>query len=165
MSDLPIQPGIKLDQKHSIDVHQKKIDDRRFIPEQYQKVAENMEQQFAEYMLQEMNKTVERTEEDSAGMDFYRSLQTTDQAKNMAKQDLIGLQNVILDQIYPKRLRNEMALKQYQAQAERIHHPREEYKIEKKGATIELGKNESDPEQLAEVAIKMANKNSEGDKP
>jgi hypothetical protein len=61
----------------------------------------------------------------------------------MAKQNNLGLQNVILDQIYPKRMRNEMALKQYQAQADLIHHNLPSYKLEKKTDTIQMGKNDS----------------------
>lgn len=126
-------------------LNNKTIDDRKYIPKQYQEVAENMEQQFAEFMVNQMNKAVEENDNDNSGggMDYYKSLQTSERAKMMAKQNNLGLQTVILDQIYPKRMRNEMALKQYEAQADRIHHNLPSYKIDKKTDTIKMGKNES----------------------
>ncbi len=124
---------------------QKPIDDRKYIPKQYQEVAESMEQQFAEYMLQQMNRTVGEEDEGSGGMDYYKSLQTSERAKAMAQQNNLGLQEMILDQIYPKRMRNEMALKQYEAQANRLHHNLPSYKMDKKVDTIQMGKNDSSP--------------------
>jgi len=130
-------------------IDRKPVDDKKFIPKQYQEVAESMEQQFAEFMLKQMNKAVDESEsQDSGGsMDYYKSLQTTERAKMMAKQNNLGLQNVILDQIYPKRMRNEMALKQYEAQADRIHHNLPTYKIDKKADIIKMGKNDSTPQE------------------
>ncbi len=126
----------------------KPVDDKKYIPKQYQEVAENMEQQFAEFMLNQMNKAIGENEgEEVPGMDYYKSLQTSERAKMMSKQNNLGLQNVILDQIYPKRMRNEMALKQYEAQAERIHHNLPSYKIDKKDDIIEMGKNDSTPQE------------------
>lgn len=121
----------------------KAIDDRKYIPKQFQEVAESMETQFAETMVKQMNQTVDETPGDDSGMEYYKSLQTTERAKMMAKQNNLGLQTVILDQIYPKRLRNEMALKQYETQANLIHHNLPSYKLEKKTDTIEMGKNDS----------------------
>jgi Rod binding domain-containing protein len=148
ISDKPIYHGINLPDKEkpkSLD-QQKPIDDRQYIPKQYQEVAESMEQQFADYMLQQMNKTTGEEDADgSGGMDYYKSLQTSERAKAMAQQNNLGLQGMILDQIYPKRMRNEMALKQYEAQANRIHNNLPSYKIEKKTDTIVMGKNESSP--------------------
>ena len=106
-----------------------------------------MEQQFAEMMLDQMAKTVDVAEEDSGGMgmDFYKSLEKSERAKTMTSQNTLGLQDTILDQIYPKRMRNEMALKQYEAQANRIHQNLPSYKIDRKTDTIEMGKNDSTP--------------------
>jgi Rod binding domain-containing protein len=113
-----------------------------------------MEQQFAEFMLTQMNKAVgENDAEDSNGMDYYKSLQTSERAKAMSKQNNLGLQNVILDQIYPKRMRNELALKQYEAQADRLHHNLPSYKIDKKADTIKMGKNDSPQVTNAEAGV------------
>jgi Rod binding domain-containing protein len=131
----------KTQQAKSLDY--KAVDDRRYIPKQYQEVAESMESQFAETMVKQMNQAIDEAPGEDSGMDYYKSLQTTERAKMMAKQNNLGLQNVILDQIYPKRMRNEMALKQYQAQADLIHHNLPSYKLEKKTDTIQMGKNDS----------------------
>jgi Rod binding domain-containing protein len=128
------------------DLNQKRIDDKQFIPKQFKDVAVGMEQNFAEMMLNQMNKAVDQNEtEDSAGMDYYKGLQTSEQAKIMAQKNNLGLQDVILDQIYPKRLRNEMALKQYEAQVDRIHHNLPKLEASIKNDTIIMGKNESTP--------------------
>jgi len=140
----------------------KAVDDRKYIPKQYQDVAESMETQFAEAMIKQMNETIDEAPGEDSGMDFYKSLQTTERAKMMAKQNNLGLQNVILDQIYPKRMRNEMALKQYEAQADLIHHNLPSYKLAKKTDTIEMGKNDSTSGSDSKVQIRQ---NSEGGLP
>ncbi len=148
VSNTPVYNGINIpDKDKPRELNQpKKIDDRQYVPKQYQEVAEGMEQQFAEYMLQQMNKTVnEEDAENAAGMDFYKSMQTSERAKAMAQQNNLGLQEMILDQIYPKRMRNEMALKQYEAQANRLHHNLPSYKMDQKIDTIVMGKNDSSP--------------------
>lgn len=145
----PINPGIAVNNQHKPkELNQgRKIDDREFIPKQYKEVAANMEQQFAEMMLEQMSRTVEESEmsEGGMGMDYYKSLQKSERAKAMTEQNNLGLQNMILDQIYPKRMRNEMALKQYEAQTNRIHQNLPSYKIDRKADTIEMGKNDSTP--------------------
>lgn len=140
----------------------KAIDDRKYIPKQFQEVAESMESQFAETMVKQMNQTVDETASEDSGMDYYKSLQTSERAKMMAKQNNLGLQPVILDQIYPKRLRNEMALKQYEAQANLIHHNLPSYKLEKKNDTIVMGKNDSTSVPGEKT---IAGQNSEGGLP
>ena len=150
----------KTQQPKSLDY--KAIDDRKYIPKQYQEVAESMETQFAEAMVKQMNETIDEAPGEDSGMDFYKSLQTTERAKMMAKQNNLGLQNVILDQIYPKRMRNEIALKQYEAQADLIHHNLPSYKLAKKTDTIEMGKNDSTSESDNKVQIRQ---NSEGGLP
>lgn len=122
-----------------------KIDDRQYIPKQYKEVAANMEQQFAEMMIDQMSRTVDESESEGGGMgmDYYKSLQKSERAKTMTAQNNLGLQDMILNQIYPTRLRNEMALKHYEAQNNRIHQNLPSYKIDRKADTIEMGKNDS----------------------
>jgi Rod binding domain-containing protein len=129
--------------KQARSLDNKSIDDRKFIPKQYQDVAESMETQFAENMIKQMNQTIETTDTEDSGMDYYKSLQATERAKMMAKQNNLGLQTVILDQIYPKRLRNDLSLKQYENQASLLHHNLPSFKLEKKTDTITMGKNDS----------------------
>ena len=118
INSLPIIPGIAVNKKaqpRSVDLGPA-VDDRHFIPKQYKEVAASMEQQFAEMMLDQMSRTVDEAESENgaAGMDYYKSLQKSERAKTMTMQNNLGLQDVILNQIYPKRIRNEMALKQYE---------------------------------------------------
>ena len=149
INNLPINPGISVNkQVKPKSVNQgPQIDDREYIPKQFKEVAASMEQQFAEMMLDQMSRTVDEAESESGGMgmDYYKSLQKSERAKTMTDQNNLGLQNMILDQIYPKRMRNEMALKHYEAQNNRIHHNLPSYKNDTKTDKIEMGKNDSLP--------------------
>lgn len=163
VSGIEINRGISTtNSKQAKSLDYKAVDDRQYIPKQFQEVAESMETQFAETMVKQMNQTVDETASEDSGMDYYKSLQTTERAKMMARQNNLGLQTVILDQIYPKRLRNEMALKQYEAQANLIHHNLPSYKLEKKNDTIDLGKNDSTSKPGDNT---ITGKNSEGGLP
>ena len=164
MSISNVEPnrGINTTVKQAKSLDYKAVDDRKFIPKKYQDVAESMEAQFAETMVKQMNQTIDETPSEDTGMDYYKSLQTTERAKMMSQQNNLGLQNVILDQIYPKRMRNEMALKQYEAQADLIHHNLPSFKIEKKTDTIQMGKNDSTSVSGEKT---IAGQNSEGGLP
>ncbi|MBC7712486.1 MAG: rod-binding protein, partial [Rhizobacter sp.] len=144
----PVNTGISVENNRpkALSTEQgQRIDDRKYIPAKYKEVAANMEQQFAEMMIDQMNKTVEENSdgENDAGMDYYKSMQKSDRAKSLTQQNNLGLQDMILNQIYPKRMRTELGLKQYEAQTNRIHHNLPSYKIDKKVDTIEMGKNDS----------------------
>jgi len=154
--------GIATTANQAKELNNKTVDDRKFIPKQFQEVAESMESQFAEAMLKQMNQTINETSDEDSGMDFYKSLQTSERAKMMSKQNNLGLQNVILDQIYPKRLRNELGLKQYESQSNLTHHNLPSYKITKNTDIIEMGKNES---PQVSGGITTTRQSSEGDTP
>ena len=78
---------------------------REHIPDAYKKVAKGMEQQFVEFMINEMDKTAGKMDHSMAGK-YYRSLLNTERAKIMTEVNGgMGLQDMILDQIYPKNLR------------------------------------------------------------
>lgn len=163
VSNIDINRGISTaNSKQPKSLDYKAVDDRKYIPKQFQEVAESMEGQFAETMVKQMNQTIDEAPGDDTRMEYYKSLQTSERAKMMAKQNNLGLQTVILDQIYPKRLRNEMALKQYEAQANLIHHNLPSYKLEKKTDTIDMGKNDSAPVSSEKT---IAGQNSEGGLP
>lgn len=90
--------------------------DDRFIPEDHKNVARGMEQQFAEYMLQQMNNTIEKNESEAqdSAQTYYENMQTTERAKMMADaKGGLGVQKIILNQIYPERLRTEMNYNNY----------------------------------------------------
>ena len=103
-------PGISLEKKNKPtpikNSHPR--DDTRFIPEPFKKVARGMEEQFINYMLGQMNKSVDKAKDASSAMDYYNSLQDNERSKILANKDGgLGLQKVILNQMYPKHLRNE----------------------------------------------------------
>lgn len=80
----------------------------RYVPSAYKKVAGELESQFNQLMLEQMGKTVDRTEEESTAESYYEALLTAERAKAMsAGEKGLGIKKMVLDQIYPKRLRNE----------------------------------------------------------
>ena len=92
-------------------------DSTRYVPDEFKNVAKDLESQFAELMLKEMNKAAEPSQEASTAENIYNELLTTERSKALSEnKGGLGLQNMILDQIYPKRLRNEIT---YEAQLKR----------------------------------------------
>lgn len=149
ISELTKTKGIPTDNSKTIEIRSDRslADDQKFIPEPFKAVARGMEEQFAELMLNEMNKTVEQSSVgagDEAGMDFYKSLQKSEQAKLISAKDILGLQKIILDQIYPKSMRNKVALDHYHKQNDRQrHHILPSYNIGEKIDTIKKGEEQS----------------------
>jgi len=71
------------------------------IPKAYKKIAEGMERQFLQYMLEKMKDTAKTQNQDTAGK-YYQSLMTSEHARVMAsKNEGLGIQKLILQQIYP----------------------------------------------------------------
>ncbi len=102
----------------------KNLSDKKFIPKEYKDVAKGMEAQFAQYLISQMRKSIGKEGPTSQSEQFYNSMLDTERAKAMANKNQLGIQDTILNQIYPKRLRNEitfnhhlqkqkMALEQY----------------------------------------------------
>ncbi|MCO4792640.1 MAG: rod-binding protein [Bacteriovoracaceae bacterium] len=92
-------------------------DDTRFIPEPYKKVASGFEQEFARFMIDQMEKTVPSESPDSQATSYYKSITTAERAKTMAETgEGLGLKGMILDQIYPKYKRTELGYNSYKAQ-------------------------------------------------
>jgi hypothetical protein len=66
-------------------------------------------------MITQMNNSI-GSEETNSGAKYYKSLLNSERADVMATKDQgLGLQKVILDQIYPQRMRSEIAYKQFLA--------------------------------------------------
>ena len=73
------------------------------IPSAYREVAQGLEAQFVELMLQEMEKTVPHSANDQAS-EIYRSMLNTERAKLMANHgEGMGIAQMILQQIYPQK--------------------------------------------------------------
>lgn len=99
--------------KNSKPVNSKQIDSKEYIPEPYREVAAGMEEQFANFMITEMEKSVGTKQFDTAS-DYYSSLMRKERSKVMSNKESLGLQNVILDQIYPEAQRSKEAYDAYQ---------------------------------------------------
>jgi|GEM_PF-6448568 Rod binding domain-containing protein len=142
-----------LQHSQSLERAQKKADanSKRHIPEPYLKTAQSMEQQFAEFMLQQMQKTT-GSDNDTAS-DYYKSLQRTEQAEQMAQTGKgLGIQDLILDQIYPKSRRSEMAHNAYKQQ--------QAAQMGNRPSFIRMDKVDAQPEDI-KMAVDKAIKNRE----
>jgi len=98
---------------------------KEFVPDKFKEVAGSMEQQFSEMMLQEMHKTIDRTEPENNAETFDKSLQTQEYAKSLSNgDDGTGLKKMILDQIYPQHMRNEINFRRFQGQQLAANQPK-----------------------------------------
>ena len=88
--------------------------DFRNIPKPYVDLAKKIEGEFAKLMVEQMKKSVDKNEEDSSAMDFYDSLMTQEQSTAMVGKEGLGVSKLILDQIYPQRLRTEENLRAFE---------------------------------------------------
>lgn len=75
-----------------------------YIPKEAINAAQGFESEFAKIMLNEMQNSIPKSSSSSA-QEIYTQLLTDERAKAMAQTNQLGIQNVILDQIYPKPLR------------------------------------------------------------
>jgi Rod binding domain-containing protein len=74
----------------------------------YVDVAEGMETQFSNHMIEQMRKSIPREKELSSAESYYESLMDHEHAKSMAQSDSgLGLKKVILDQIVPAHLKQQ----------------------------------------------------------
>lgn len=89
---------------------------KKYIPKPYVEAAQSMEKQFVKLMIDEMKKTSQSEKPASTGMDYYMDLESEERAKAMVQRDQIGLQDLILDKIYPEKYRNVHAFNAYQQQ-------------------------------------------------
>lgn len=83
----------------------------RRIAKEIQDVAEGMETQFVNHLLTEMNKTVEKNEEESTAESFYQSMLNNERATAISKKGEIGLKDLIIDQLSPMRKNNSINTK------------------------------------------------------
>ncbi|MCB9060644.1 MAG: rod-binding protein [Halobacteriovoraceae bacterium] len=111
------------------------LDNLHLVPDPYKKVAAGMERQFADFMIQQMNKTV-GDETQSSGEQFYKSLQDSERARILTEKDGgLGLQRLILEQIYPKNQRTQENYKRYMANEQALQ------KISQRNKQIQINKD------------------------
>jgi Rod binding domain-containing protein len=102
---------------HKIPIQQKReVDSTQYIPEPYKKVAKGMESQFAQFMFEQMQKTVHSEKPESSADKYYKSLLSQHRADKLSDRGGLGIQKMILNQIYPTRLRNKMTYEAYKNQ-------------------------------------------------
>lgn len=93
-------------------------DPHQYIPEDHKKIAKGLEQQFVKYMIEQMQKTI-GNEKDSTALNYFKELNQNEQAKTMTEsKNGMGIQDLILDEIYPKKFRNPEAVQAYNAAKE-----------------------------------------------
>lgn len=93
--------------------NQKTYDKYKNIPKQYLEVAEGMEAQYINYMMNELNKSVQSESPESSAEKYYKSLINSERAEIMAKTDNgVGIKDLVLDQIYPQHMRRPVNIKQ-----------------------------------------------------
>jgi len=81
--------------------------DSKYIPEPYKKVASSMETQFLNFMISKMKNTINQNTPDSSAVEYYNGLINKERSNIMAKNNGgLGIQKLILNQIYPPHLRN-----------------------------------------------------------
>lgn len=90
--------------------------DEQYIPDPYKKVAKGMESQFAQFMLEQMQKTVHKNDPESSAERYYNSLLTQKRANKLSERGGLGIQEMILNQVYPTRLRNKITYEAYKQQ-------------------------------------------------
>ena len=84
-----------------------------YIPKEFKEVASSMERQFIEHMLEQMEKTTGK-KEDSTANNYYKSLQRNERSEIISNLSAEGsLKELILDQIYPQKFRNETSFNAY----------------------------------------------------
>ncbi len=91
---------------------------KRFIPKPYRDVAQAMEKQFIEHMLDQMSKTVPGQEKKDSSTRFYESMLKSERASLMAENNGgLGIQEMILNKIYPKSSNSHRNLNAYKRNA------------------------------------------------
>ncbi len=85
-----------------------KDDSYKYIPSKFLEVAESLETQFINHMLKQMQATTGEKPGSTAD-NYYKDLQTNERSKLMSQTTNKGsLKDLILNQIYPEKYRNEI---------------------------------------------------------
>jgi Rod binding domain-containing protein len=79
----------------------------------YKEIAEGMEEQFTNYLIDQMKKGIPKDEASSSAQNYYESLRDQEYAAKMAQSDTgIGLKRTILEQILPAHLKKTTGVNQ-----------------------------------------------------
>ena len=89
-----------------------------YVPKEFKEVAASMEKQFIQHMLEQMEKTTGEKEGSTAN-NYYKSLQRNERSEIISNLSEEGsLKELILDQIYPQKFRNETSFNAYKKMQE-----------------------------------------------
>jgi Rod binding domain-containing protein len=126
---------------------------RHFIPDEMKKVAESYEKQFAQFLLKEFHKSIPKSQGESTAKDIYEGWMINEQSNAIAQsRDGLGIKDLILDEVYPRKYRNEAAYNSFlQARANHALKARNAYK------EMEMKDNEFDSARIktkSELGIK-----------
>jgi len=93
---------------------------KEFIPKPYLELAEKLEKQFYNLLLNEMEKTVEKTEPQSTAEEYYNSLLSDKHAEIFSQNpNNNGIKDLILNEVYPQRFRSKAVFEHYNKEAQR----------------------------------------------
>jgi Rod binding domain-containing protein len=82
------------------------------VPKPYLDVAKGMEKQFINYMVTQMRNSVKSETPESSGEKYYKSLMDNERANIISDtKNGIGLKDMILDQILPSHLKQQVHVK------------------------------------------------------
>lgn len=85
----------------------------KYVPKPYLDVANGMESQFAKLMLEQMQKSIGKNDNDTSS-NYYTSLLTDERSKMLTENSKgLGIKQMILDQIYPQKMRNKINYDNY----------------------------------------------------
>jgi len=91
--------------------------DSKYIPDPYKKVASSMETQFLNFMISKMKKTIDQEKPESSALEYYNGLINKERSNIMAENNGgLGIQKLILNQIYPSHLRNKASYEYFMKQ-------------------------------------------------
>ena len=86
----------------------KVYDKYKYVPKEIMKVAEGMESQFINHMINEMRKTVNKNEPMNQAERFYNSKLDEEYAKIMSEtKSGLGLKEMIIEQLAPQYIRHD----------------------------------------------------------
>ncbi len=114
----------------------------KYIPEEIKGAAQGLEAQFNELMVKEMTKSLNSGVQSTAG-NFYNGLLTSERAKALVHEDS-QIQKLILDEIYPKHMRNSQNYQNYLAN-------------KNKYARNDIQLQEGPTQPSSDIAMKQAN--------
>ena len=76
-----------------------------------------METQFLNFMISKMKKTIDQEKPESSALEYYNGLINKERSNIMAKNNGgLGIQKLILNQIYPSHLRNKASYEYFMKQ-------------------------------------------------